>query len=442
MNKIYVVIAFLLFLPITVLCAQDQNEQRARELLEFTLAGQGDSVHARLNSNIQEKMAPVVFSQTLEQLERQFGKYQSHGKWQTETAAGMTIYYADIQFEKYALRFMTAFDADGKANTIRFAPVPAASTASAIKMDETKMEEQDVKVVSGKFELPGTLTLPKGMRHVPVVILVHGSGPNDRDETYGPNKPFRDLAWGLAERGIATIRYDKRTKVYGVESMPEDGGTYDDETVDDAVAAVELAKDMQLLDSKQIYIIGHSLGAMLAPRIAEHAPDVAGLVMMAGNARPFEDLLPEQVSYIASLQDSSPETKKQIEELKRQVQNVKKLGRDDFDETIPLPFNIPKAYWAFSHSYKQVEVAKKLSLPILILQGERDYQVTMEDFGLWRSGLYRNRNVSFKSYPKLNHYFYEGSGMSTPFEYEKESYIPDYVLDDIGGWIKDKNSLK
>lgn len=442
MTKLYIVIAFLLFLPLSVVCAQDQNEQRARELLEFTLAGQGDSIHARLNSDIQEKIAPVVFSQTLQQLEKQFGKYQSHGEWHTETAGGMTIYYADVQFEKYALRFMTAFDADGKANTIRFAPIPTPSTASAIKMDDSKMEEQDIKVVSGKYELPGTLTLPKGMQHVPVAILVHGSGPNDRDETIGPNKPFRDLAWGLAERGIGTIRYDKRAKVYGAKSMPEDGGTYDDETVDDALAAIELAKSLQALDSKQVYIIGHSLGAMLAPRIAEHAQDLAGIVMLAGNARPLEDLLPEQVSYLASLQDSSPATKKQIEELKAQVQNVKKLGTDDFDETIPLPFNISKAYWAFSHSYKQVEVAKKLSLPMLIVQGERDYQVTMEDFGLWRFGLYRNRNVSFKSYPKLNHLFHEGSGKSTPFEYEKEAYIPDYVLDDIAGWMKDKNSLK
>lgn len=435
------IIAVLICLPLSALFAQQQNMQRAKELLEFSLAGQGDSVHVRLNEDVQKAVSPAVFSQTPQQLERQFGKYQSHGDWQTDTAGNITIYYTDVQFEKYALRFITAFDADGKANTIRFAPVPAPSTASAIKMDAAKMEERPIEVVCGKFRLPGILTLPKGANHVPVVVLVHGSGPNDRDETVGPNKPFRDLAWGLAERGIASIRYDKRTKVYGM-GYAEGGGTYDDETVDDALAAVELAKTIKSLDAKQVYIIGHSLGAMLAPRMAERSKDLAGIVMMAGNARPLEDVLPEQVSYIASLQDSSPETKKQIEELKMQVKNVKKLGTDEFNDTIPLPFNAPRSYWEFSNSYKQVEVAKKLSLPILILQGERDYQVTMEDFGLWRFGLFRNPNVAFKSYSALNHLFHEGSGKATPFEYNKEAYIPGYVLDDIAGWIKDKNSIR
>ena len=440
MLKKYIII-ILFCLPLSVIFAQQQHMQRARELLEFTLAGQGDSVHVRLNEQVRKAVAPGVFSQTLQQLESQFGKYQSHSDWKTDTAGNITLYYTDVQFERYALRFITAFDADGKANTIRFAPVPAPSVVSAIKVDETKMEEKPIEVVCGKFRLPGTLTLPKDVNHPPVAILVHGSGPQDRDETIGPNKPFRDLAWGLAERGIATIRYDKRTKVYGAGSMPDNEITYDVETVDDALAALELVKTIKSLNTKEVYVIGHSLGAMLAPRIAEQSKNLAGIIMMAGNARPFEDLLPEQISYIASLQESSPETEEQIEQLKIQVANVKKLGTDGFDEKIPLPMNISRSYWAFSNSYKQVEVAKKLSLPMLILQGERDYQVTMEDFGLWRFELRSNPNVAFKSYSQLNHLFHEGSGKATPSEYNKEAYMPGYVLDDIAGWIKDKHSI-
>ena len=100
-------------------------------------------------------------------------------------------------------------------NTIRLMPVPAASTAKPVAYNKEKMQERDITVGADDFKLPGTLTLPVGKKKAPVVILVHGSGPQDRDETVGPNKPFRDLAWGLAERGIATVRYDKRTKVYG-----------------------------------------------------------------------------------------------------------------------------------------------------------------------------------------------------------------------------------
>lgn len=420
---------------------QPTDMERTRQLFELTLAAQGDSVHALLNEKLQQSIAPVVLSQTMKQLERQFGKYQSHGEWQTDSYGKVTIYYTDTQFEKYALRFITAFDADGKANTLRFVPIPAAPVASAIVMDSTKMEEQPIEVVCGSFKLPGTLTLPKGVKRPAAVVLVHGSGPNDRDETYGPNKPFRDLAWGLAERGIASIRYDKRTLVYG-KNFAEADATFDEETVDDALAAVELATTLPVLDSDRIYVIGHSLGAGMAPRIAQRSDKLAGVILLAGNARPLEDLLLEQVAYLASLQDASGEADEQIDVLRLQVKNVKLLDTDAFDASIPLPLELPRSYWAFANGYKPVEVAKTLTLPMLILQGERDYQVTMEDFGLWRFGLFRNANVVFKSYPQLNHFFHEGSGKSTPVEYNREAYIPAYVLNDIAGWINDKKSIK
>lgn len=424
---------FLLTLP---LCAQ-QNEQRAKELLEWVQSGKGDSVYIRLNDEAQRQTSPAMFNDVFRGLEAQLGVYQSQGEWKSETAAGTTVYYCDIQFEKYALRFLTAFDADGLANTIRFVPAPP-SSAPVEKMNEDKIVEQPIEVVSRSFRLPGTLTLPKEKKQVPVVIWVHGSGPNDRDETVGPNKPFRDLAWGLAERGIASIRYDKRTNVYRDKYAENGEGTYDDETVDDALAAVELAGQFSMLDTTAIYVAGHSLGAMLAPRIAERSGALAGIIMLAGNARPFEDLLAEQAIYVASLGEKTPELEKELENIEKQMSNVKKLGTPSFDEAIPLPFGTPRSYWEFSHHYKQVDVAKRLSLPIFVLQGERDYQVTMTDFELWRSGLSGKPNVSFKSYPKLNHIFNEGSGAPNPFEYSEAGHVPGYVIDDIAEWIKEK----
>lgn len=292
------------------------------------------------------------------------------------------------------------------------------------------------------FKLPGTLTLPVGKKKVPVVILVHGSGPNDRDETAGPNKPFRDLAWGLAERGIATIRYDKRTKVYGAACVPKGRQLdYDTEAVDDAVAIAAWAKTVPEVDTDSIYVLGHSLGGTLAPRIAERADGLAGIIVVAGLARPFEDAVIEQNVYISSLTDSSDSIKKQIAEMKRQAANVKKLGTPEFDDKIPLLLGFPRDYWAFANAYQPVEVASKLTLPMLILQGERDYQVTMQDFGLWRFGLLRNKNAFFKSYPKLNHMLQEGSGKATPFEYNQASPVVGYVMDDIVSFIHNGSLL-
>jgi len=432
----------LLCLPLMAY-AGGSGEKQAQELLDFLMTGQGDSIYVRFNDNLKGQLSAAMFNDTFSTLEKQVGAYRDRGDWKEDQVSGVIVYYCDLQFERASLRFLTAFDADGKVNTIRFVPVPAAPVASnSMKMNAEKIEEQAIELVCGQYKLSGILTLTKGEQNVPLVILVHGSGPNDRDETIGPNKPFRDLAWGLAERGIASIRYDKRTKVYSGNYAGGNGGTYDDETVDDALAAIDLAKTIQPVNTKQIYIAGHSLGGMLAPRIAERSGELAGIIMMAGNARPLEDLLPEQLAYIASLDGSPVEMKAMAEEVNTQVANLKKLGTSAFDENIPLPFNSPRSYWEFSQTYKQVEVAKKLSLPILILQGERDYQVTMQDFELWQSNLSGKSNVFFKSYPSLNHLFLEGEGKSTPSEYNEEKHIPGYVINDMAGWIKDKNSIK
>lgn len=319
-----------------------------------------------------------------------------------------------------------------------------AEQAQADKPVEKKegIMERDITVGADGFKLPGTLTLPdfavpSGMRKVPCVILVHGSGPSDRDETVGPNKSFRDLAWGLAERGIAVIRYDKRTKVYRADCVPAGRVLdYDTEAVDDALSAVNLAKTLPEVAADSIYVLGHSLGGTLAPRIAERSENLAGIIILAGLARPFEDAIREQTAYIISLMPSSAEANSMFAELKEQLSNVKKLGTDAFDEQTPLPLNLPRSYWEFANAYKPVKVASKLSLPIFVLQGERDYQVTMEDFSFWRFGLWRNKTAFFKSYPKLNHLFQEGNGKATPMEYNHASPIPAYVLNDLAAFVQ------
>lgn len=422
--------------------AQDTNMDRAKHVYELFITDQADSIHALLSEELQKQLSPEVFRGMLRQTERQFGKLLSQGEWQKESAQGITLYYSDLQFERYSLRFLLSFDADGKMNTIRLVPVPATSTAQPLAYDKEKMLERSVTVGVAGFRLPGTLTLPACEGKHPLVILVHGSGPQDRDETIGPNKPFRDLAWGLAARGIATLRYEKRTKVYGAACVPEGREMdYDTECVDDVVEIVRWAKAQPDVAADSVYVLGHSLGATLAPRIAKRADGVAGIVLVAALARPLEDAVVEQTAYVSSLTDASGVAGQQIEDIKRQADNIKKLGTLEFDDKIPLLLGIPRSYWAFANVYKPVEVAAGLALPMLILQGERDYQVTMEDFGLWRLGLLRNKNAFFKSYPKLNHLLQEGSGKATPFEYYRESPVAGYVIEDIASFIRNGSLL-
>ena len=420
----------------------NDNQVRAQRIYEHFVTGRGDSIYAALNDDGQRQLSPAVFNDMYRQLEMQFGKLKSAEPWEQEDAQGVTLYCRNLQFERYALRLLLAFDTDGRMNTIRLVPAPAPVTVPVVEFDESLMEERDIAVETDGYRLPGTLTLPRvgEGRKVPCVVLVHGSGPNDRDETVGPNKPFRDLAWGLARRGIAVIRYDKRTKVYGADIVPSGRVMdMDVETCDDAIAAAEFARTLPEVATDSIFVLGHSQGGLMAPRIAQRSDVVAGIIILAGPARPFEDLVLEQSEYLASLSGGNEQTRVQLDELKRQAANVKRLGTEAFCDTIPLPLHIPRTYWEFLRTYNPIGTAAVLKCPVLVLQGERDYQVTMLDYGLWRMGLLQKKNAVFKSYPALNHLLQEGKGKSTPFEYQKAQSVPGYVMDDVAGFIRGKD---
>ena len=441
--KMFVLKCFLLvglLGNVVALYAQQDNAARAQRIYEWLVANEADSIHAALNEELKAQLSPAMFRDMLPQVERQFGKLQSAGDWHTGEAGGYRLHYRDLQFERYTLRLLLSFDEDGRLNTIRLMPAPAPAAATPLAYDSTKVEERALTVEADGFRLPATLTLPKGAAgKVPCVVLVHGSGPNDRDETVGPNKPFRDLAWGLAARGIATLRYDKRTRVYGANCVPQGRVLdYDTEVVDDAAAALALAEGQPEVASDSVYVLGHSLGGTLAPRIAGRVPSLGGVIILAGLARPLEDAYAEQVAYLASLagNPAADNVRRQLAEVQKQAENVKLLDTDRFDSSLPLPMNLPETYWRLANAYKPVEAAARLSVPILVLQGERDYQVTMEDFALWRAGLLHNPNASFQSYPKLNHLLQEGTGKSTPLEYDQASPVPAYVVDDIARFIR------
>lgn len=412
---------------------------RAEKAYGFFTAGQGDSLYIMMDNRMQAAISPEVLGSMYQQLETQFGPQQSRGDWQQTPAEGMTVCYIDMHFERQALCFQVVFDNEGliAGLFVRPAQLPAVTSSNTVR--PAGVEELDTVLISGSFRLPATLSFPRKAaetgRKIPCLVLVHGSGPHDRDETIGPNKLFREIAWELAMKDIAVLRYDKRTYVYGNKYVPEGrDADYDVETVDDAVSAVAFAQAWTQAAPDSIFLLGHSLGGMLAPRIAERATCLAGAILLAAPARPLEDLLLEQVSYLNSIA-TTKEGLRQEDELGKQVKNVKLLGTPAFCNTIPLPLGLPASYWEYSLAYKPLETAASLSIPLLVLQGERDYQVTMTDFNLWRTGLSHNSNAIFKSYPELNHMLQQGHGKSVPNEYQEPSSVPGYVIDDMACFI-------
>jgi dienelactone hydrolase len=306
-------------------------------------------------------------------------------------------------------------------------------------VDESAFDELDVTIGEGKWAIPGTLTIPKDTGPFPGLILVHGSGPNDRDQTIGPNKTFRDLAWGLATNGIAVLRYDKRTFTHGKEFTPEilEKLTVKEEVIDDALLAVQLMLQKKEVNSEQIFLLGHSLGATIAPRIAQQTDKLAGIIIMAGITRLLEDTIVEQFTYLYSLDgEITPQQKEELEALKLKVENVKNLEKSDVSAN-DLPLGIPPAYWKDLTENNQVIIAESLKIPILILQGGRDYQVLeSEDFKEWKNALNSHDNVQFKLFPQLNHLFVAGEGKSTPQEYMNEGHVNLEVIKTVLNWIK------
>ena len=299
-------------------------------------------------------------------------------------------------------------------------------------------QEQQVTVGAGsEWALPATLTLPKGRGPFPAVVLVHGSGPNDRNETQGPNKPFQDLAWGLGTQGIAVLRYDKRTFAHPGKLSTLPNLTVKEETVDDVLAAVALLRQTKDIDPKRIFVLGHSLGGMLVPRIGlADKSDIAGFIILAGATRPLEDEWVRQFEYVYSLDGPmTAQEKAEIEEYKRQATRIKQLTPADASGK-ELLLHVPASYWVDLRGYSPPAAALKLKQPLLILQGERDYNVTMDAFRDWQQALAKRAHTSFKSYPKLDHLFLEGTGPATPADYARPRNIPKYVVDDIATWIK------
>jgi dienelactone hydrolase len=294
-------------------------------------------------------------------------------------------------------------------------------------------QEHAVTVGSDDWKLGGTLTLPVGNGPFPGVVLVHGPGPNDRDEAIFATKMFADIAEGLSSRGIAVLRYDKRTKIYGPQMSPLPF-TLNEETVEDAVRALALLRTQPGVDPGRVFVLGHSLGGYAAPRIAKRDGKLAGVIVLAGNARRLEDIsLAQAEAMLASRGGGTPEQQQRLEVMKEEAAQIRNLaaGKEHPDVLLGHPVE----YFLDLQGYNAPAAAKLLDLPMLFLQGDRDFQVTMADFALWKASLAGAKNVVFSEYPALNHLFTEGQGTSSPDEYRKGGNVAPEVIADLAAWI-------
>jgi dienelactone hydrolase len=311
--------------------------------------------------------------------------------------------------------------------------VPAAAPLEETRGPSVDPRESPTEVKGPAIALPAALLIPASQGPVPVVVFLSGSGPNDKDETIGPNKPFADMARGLGDRGIASLRFDKRT--FAIKDKRKlEGVLLKDEYYDDAKAAIALVAQNPKLDRKRIFVVGHSEGAMVAPIVAAGSPETRGIVMLAPGVRPIDAVLIDQASFGAKLTGRSAaetaETTKQISDAFAAIRDPKATDAPPFR-------GASAAYWRELLALDVPKLVESSKLPILVLQGEKDFQVRKDlDFDLLRSRAGEaGGRVTYRSFPDLNHLFMRVEHASTGAEYAIPGHVEPSVISAIADWI-------
>jgi dienelactone hydrolase len=389
-----------------------------------------------------EAMAKALPAEKLkevwESVQTSAGSFESLGKSTTTQSKGLTTVIIPAVFKKTTLSLSISVDAEGRIAGFWIRPGGAAATYAAADYDKPdRYREKEVEFGEKPWRIKGKLTRPKGVKAAPAVVLVHGSGPHDEDETIGPNKPFRDLAGGLSSRGIAVLRYQKRTFAHAGELAKQKTITVREEVIDDALEALEFLRKQKGIDKEHIYLLGHSLGGTLAPQIAAEDKKLAGVILMAGAPRDFFEVIEEQLTYIASLPGPQQEANKKGLEEARQAMASARAPSAPPDLTL---LGVPISYWREVSGYatKSPKVLGGLDCRVMVLGGGRDYQVTRADFDVYSKALKDNAGAKLKWYDNVSHLFVEGKGKSTPAEYAEPNHVSKTVVRDLADWIKGK----
>ncbi|WP_057768455.1 alpha/beta hydrolase [Cytobacillus praedii] len=421
-------------------------ETSANEFLEFVKAKNWEAAYTQLSQNLQSAVSKETFSTLWTQLSTPYGEVKETSLEGVKNDGVHTKVTYIVKAKQGAYKQVIKFNREGKIDDFLFDVITAPESFLNPSYNHPEnYTEKEVIIGEGKYALPGVLTVPKGKGPFPVVVLVHGSGPNDMDETMTVFKPFRDIAAGLANDGVAVLRYDKRTRVHTVKTGMEPKFSIQEETVIDANLAVDKLKSLPEIDSKNIFVLGHSQGAFALPLIVENdkKDDIKGIIGVAGPAGKFHDLMLWQMEEQLKLAEKMQAPKEQINALKETLATYQKqfgILKDpkNTKENIPADFLLQPGYWWFDlRDYVPTELAMKQDIPTLLLQGGKDLQVPVSEFEAWKSALENRDNVDYKLYPNMFHTLVDYPGEPNWMtEYMTPGNVSESFLSDIAEWVK------
>lgn len=332
-------------------------------------------------------------------------------------------------------------------------------------------EEVSYRNEKDNVKIAGTLTLPRGGGKFPAVLLITGSGGQDRNETIAGHHPFLVLADHLTRNGIAVLRVDDR----GIGGTDLGSLTVTSENfAEDVLAGVNFLKQRKEIDPKMIGLIGHSEGGMIAPMVAARSNDVSFIVLLAGLGQRGEDVIYAQTELIHKAQGTHVDTTRHTIALMKKIHTIVKTETDEkrieqrineeiaaYDRTLsdlqkqlfePAATSIKafmpmyKTPWyRYFITFDPLAVLKNVKVPVLALNGELDLQVpAKENLDLIGAGLKAggNNNATIKAFPKLNHLFQTSqTGLISEYAKIEETMSPE-VLKTMSDWILSKTVQK
>ncbi len=425
--KIFAVITAMV-LCFTACGKKALDETQAKALAEkhtqYMLNGEFKAVTADFDENVAKNIDETALKQGWDSVVSLAGEYMAPYGVNTSQNSGLTVVHTTLEYKNMGVVLSISYNSDGTIAGIWV-------STETIESDLTETEQFGESFITiGEHSLKGVVTLPKNAENYPVAVLVQGSGASDYNETIGANKPFKEIAHYLAQNGIASVRINKR--YFQKPELPQENITIYGEYMDDIYAAIDYSKQNI---SRDVFVVGHSLGAMSAPKIARDN-NATGVVMLAGTINGLEDVVYEQ--NMATLETMDEYSKKEKDKIRQAIMDgvaaVKALKPGDTDPVL----GIPASYWLSLKDLKAEEYLNNTQLPVLVMQGTADFQVSYEDDYQKMERLFGGKdNFVFKEYDGLNHIFMPQSkpGVIDVSEYREENHIPEYVLKDIAEFI-------
>lgn len=421
--------------------ANDFNLE-AEEVFDALLAGDFAAIAERFDENMAAVLDADGLAQSWSAVAPMLGDYLGRGEVEVNAQGDCFVAMLEARFANSNLKVQIAFDDDGRIAGMQMQPV-APETTDSVEETGAWTEVELTVEADPAYPLGATLCLPEGGEGLPpVVVLVQGSGSSDRNEAVLQNAPFRDIAHGLAELGVATLRYDKRTFVYP-ECAGDSGMDIDirGEMLDDVNAAIDLMRADGRVDGSRIFVLGHSLGGMMVPAIAAENPDLAGAISMAGSLRRLWEIVYDQNQEAIAAYDAVELPEAQRAALDAQVAQIEadmatfRGGIDGLSDDALL-LGVPVRYWRSLEQYAGDHFIDQIDLPLLILQGDADFQVYADvDYPLWQEALSGRENVTFCLYEGLNHLMMPTQGLRDTTEYVTPSHVREDVIADIADFV-------